>query len=168
MVNTQIDAEAACSRAHNSQFPDEWKEVADWLTARRMRNAVAAALKPIMDNHALDAVNSRRAHNYRGRLADAAIAAIIPLVRAAERERDALAAENARLQAALRESIEDNMWNAYHIGIVKDGKWMDGGMSDAEGLRRELGLADGWHDAEAIQDAIPAAAANAVARVVRS
>jgi hypothetical protein len=79
-----------------------------------------------------------------------------------------LAAENARLRAALRESIEDNMWNAYHIGIVKDGKWMDGGMSDAEGLRRELGLADGWHDAEAIQDAIPAAAANAVARVVRS
>jgi len=94
--------------------------------------------------------------------------AIIPLVRAAERERDALAAENARLRAALRESIGDNMWNAYHIGIVKDGKWMDGGMSDAEGLRRELGLADGWHDAEAIQDAIPAAAANAVARVVRS
>jgi len=93
---------------------------------------------------------------------------MVKLARAAERERDALAAENARLRAALRESIGDNMWNAYHIGIVKDGKWMDGGMSDAEWLRRELGLSDGWHDAEAIQDAIPAAAANAVARVVRS
>jgi len=96
------------------------------------------------------------------------IAGIVALRNTALPIIDALVAENARLREALHESIEDNCWNAYHIGIVKDGQWMDGGMSDAEWLRRELGLADGWHDAAAIQDAIPVFAANAVARVVRS
>jgi len=100
MTDTQI----AALRGHHesSQFSDEWKEVADWLTARRMRKAVAAALKPIMDKHALDVVNGRWALDYRGRLADAAIAAIIPLVRAAERERDAKDARIVELEGALR------------------------------------------------------------------
>jgi len=59
------------------------------------------------------------------------------------------------LEAALRESLIDNCWNAYHCGITRDGKWMDGGMSDAEWLQRQLGLNDGWHDCKEIQRRIP-------------
>jgi hypothetical protein len=60
------------------------------------------------------------------------------------------------LEAALRESLTDNAWNAYNCGITRaDGKWMDGGMSDAEWLKRELGLGDGWHDATMIRNRIP-------------
>jgi hypothetical protein len=67
----------------------------------------------------------------------------------------ALKARIEALTAALRESVTDNCWNAYHCGITRDGKWMDGGMSDAEWLQRELGLDDGWHDLKEIQRRIP-------------
>lgn len=60
-----------------------------------------------------------------------------------------------RLIAALTESLTDNAWNAYNCGITRDGKWMDGGMSDAEWLQRELGLEDGWHHCAEIQRRIP-------------
>jgi hypothetical protein len=59
------------------------------------------------------------------------------------------------LEDALRESLIDNCWNAYHCGITRDGKWMDGGMSDAEWLQRHLGMDDGWHDCKEIQRRIP-------------
>lgn len=62
----------------------------------------------------------------------------------------------ARMEEALRESLSDNAWNAYHCGVTKEGgKWMDGGMSDAEWLRREMDLGEGWHDCAMIQKRIP-------------
>lgn len=67
-----------------------------------------------------------------------------------------LRAQVERLTSSLRESLTDNAWNAYHCGVTKEGgKWMDGGMSDAEWLQRELGLGDGWHDCADIQKRIP-------------
>ncbi len=69
-------------------------------------------------------------------------------------------AENARLRDALLNERVDTLWNAYHCGIERDGKWMDAAMSDAEWLRRECGIEEeGWIDAEDIKQRIPGAAA---------
>lgn len=46
-----------------------------------------------------------------------------------------------RLRAALIEATKDNVWAAYYTGIVRTDLWRPGGMSDAEWLARELGLA---------------------------
>jgi hypothetical protein len=77
-----------------------------------------------------------------------------------------LRAQVERMKASLEESLTDNVWNAYNCGITRaDGKWMDGGMSDAEWLRRELDLADGWHDATMIRDRIPEVIAKQIANI---
>jgi len=76
-----------------------------------------------------------------------------------------LEAENERLRGGLLEHVTDNLWNAYHSGIVRDGAWTDGGMTDAKRLRRELGLDHpGHHDAEMIEASIPELAAKLVER----
>jgi hypothetical protein len=69
-------------------------------------------------------------------------------------------AENERLREALLNERVDTLWNAYHCGIERDGKWMDAAMSDAEWLRGECGIEEeGWIDAEVIKQRIPGAAA---------
>jgi len=75
----------------------------------------------------------------------------------------ALAQENESLKAQLLESVTDELWSAYNIGIERDGRWMDGARSEGEWLAREAGLGDGWHDAGALKLAIPDIARKVVA-----
>jgi len=75
-----------------------------------------------------------------------------------------LAAENKRLREALREAITDNVWDSYNTGIERDGKWMDGCLSSAEWITRELGLGSGWHDADTVKSMFPALVDDLVAR----
>lgn len=71
----------------------------------------------------------------------------------------ALFAEVERLRGALVAERESNLWNAYHAGIERDGRWIDAGMSDAEWLVRECGLTlSKNYGAEEIKAAIPKAA----------
>lgn len=63
--------------------------------------------------------------------------------------------EVRRLWEALREAYVDIAWNEYNCGIERDGKWMDGALSDAEQLQHDMGLEPGWHDAQDIKDRIP-------------
>ena len=76
-----------------------------------------------------------------------------------------------RLQAALDEmranlveEREENLWNAYNSGAVRDGRWTHMFMSDGEWLARQCGFdsreAD-YDDAE-IRAAIPKAALSSV------
>lgn len=61
-----------------------------------------------------------------------------------------------KLEGALRDSLTENAWNAYYCGVTRaGGKWMDGGRSEGEWLRRELDLGDGWHACAEIQRRIP-------------
>jgi len=83
---------------------------------------------------------------------------------AAETSLATLKAENERLRSLLMAHITDNLWNAYHAGFERDGTWIDGGMSDAEWLQRELGLEPGRHSAEMIKASIPEVAAKLVER----
>jgi hypothetical protein len=46
----------------------------------------------------------------------------------------------ARLLAAMKQAFADNIWHAYHAGVVSNDLWFDAGASDAEWLERELGL----------------------------
>ena len=64
-----------------------------------------------------------------------------------EFERRAREAEGklANLRAALKDSITENVWAAYAAGIIQNGEWWEGGMSDAEWLARELGLSGSNH-----------------------
>lgn len=74
----------------------------------------------------------------------------------------ALRAENARLRDALVNEREENLWNAYSTGRVRDGKWDHLCMSDGEWLARECGfnVSDRRFDDGAVRDAIPKAARN--------
>lgn len=51
-----------------------------------------------------------------------------------------LEAENAKLREALVKECEENLWNAYSTGHVKDGLWSHLYMSDGERLARECGF----------------------------
>ncbi|MGP2493326.1 hypothetical protein ACTDI4_17075 [Mesorhizobium sp. PUT5] len=82
----------------------------------------------------------------------------------AEADRDRLAAEVTRLKEALREHVTENVWNAYHIGIERDGRWMDGARSEGEWLARELELPDGWNDAALVKSMLPGLVGRIVAR----
>ena len=80
---------------------------------------------------------------------------------------DALTTLSARvetLEAALIAEHEDNLWNAYNTGHVKDDRWSHMFMSDGEWLAVECGfdcnLAD--FDDAAIRAAIPVAARKAI------
>jgi len=64
---------------------------------------------------------------------------------------DAALARMKALEAALINERRDTLWNAYGCGIERDGKWMDAGMSDAEWLRHECGIDDGWVDADLVK-----------------
>jgi hypothetical protein len=76
-----------------------------------------------------------------------------------------LTEENERLREALVAEREENLWNAYHAGSVRDGKWNHLCMSDGEWLARECGfnVSDCRFDDEAIRAAIPKAARKALA-----
>jgi hypothetical protein len=83
-------------------------------------------------------------------------------------QRDKLKERVARLEKELRESLEENLWDAYSRGIERDGKWTTAGMSDAEWLARIVGLdphARHAHDAETVKQAIPKAAERLVAEI---
>ena len=86
-----------------------------------------------------------------------ALETVLTALRAAE-------AREQKLREALVSEREENLWNAYHVGIERDGKWMTGCMSDAEWLERECGLDPvvGWHDAKHVQSLIPVAARRAL------
>lgn len=73
----------------------------------------------------------------------------------------ALRAEIERLREALVNEREENLWNAYNTGYVRDGKWHLC-MSDSEWLARECGfnVSDCRFDDGAVRDAIPKAARN--------
>ena len=91
---------------------------------------------------------------------------------ASDRECWRLAAENCAalsarvetLETALVAEREDNLWNAYNTGHVKDDRWSHMFMSDGEWLAVECGfdcnLAD--FDDAAIRAAIPVAARKAL------
>lgn len=80
----------------------------------------------------------------------------------------AIMAERERFRPILAELIGEVVWNAYNVGIVRaDGKWIDGGMSDAEQLRADLGFADVPQDAEALRAAIPGLIARKVEAAMR-
>jgi hypothetical protein len=65
-----------------------------------------------------------------------------------------------RLEGALRNEREENLWNAYATGSVKDGQWSHNFMSDGEWLAEECGLdaSAAWHDADEVKALIPEAA----------
>jgi hypothetical protein len=60
----------------------------------------------------------------------------------------------------LVEEREDRLWNAYHTGYVKDGRWGHMFMSDGEWLAKECGFnpRDADYDNEAVKTAIPVSA----------
>ena len=67
------------------------------------------------------------------------------------------------MRRALIAEREENLWNAYHTGIERDGRWSHAFMSDGEWLARECGFdaAVGDYPADAIKAAIPEAAKRA-------
>jgi hypothetical protein len=69
----------------------------------------------------------------------------------------ALRARVAVLEEMLVAEREDNLWNAYNVGHVRDGKWNHLCMSDGEWLARECGfnVSDCRFDDEEIRNAIP-------------
>ena len=77
----------------------------------------------------------------------------------------ALKEENERLREALVAEREENLWNAFNAGIIRpDGKWITGGMGDAEWLMQQCGGSLRVpQDPEAIKSMIPIAARKAVA-----
>ena len=79
-------------------------------------------------------------------------------------EVDALLARVAELEGALVELAEEALWNAYHVGHVKDGRWTHAFMSEGEWLARECGMDSKLpdYDDAAIRAAIPIAAQNAL------
>lgn len=57
------------------------------------------------------------------------------------KENDQLKWQVARLEVALAESFEEEMYSAHHCGIVQDRNvFWTGGMSEAEWLLRKIGL----------------------------
>lgn len=85
----------------------------------------------------------------------------------ASRALTAQADEIERLRAALIEEREDNLWEAYNSGNVKDGQWTHMFMSDGEWLARECGLdpSQGYYDDAEVRAAIPRAALKAAQEV---
>lgn len=80
---------------------------------------------------------------------------------------DEIASLRARVEAletALVSEREDNLWNAYHTGFVRNGEWDHMCMSDGEWLARECGFnaSDCRFPDAAIRDAIPKAARQAL------
>ena len=82
-------------------------------------------------------------------------------------QRRDLEAENARLRDALTSEREENLWNAYGTGIVRDGKWDHLCMSGGEWLADQCGFdrKTRRYSDQAIRDAIPIAARQALAKL---
>ena len=77
---------------------------------------------------------------------------------------EGLAAEVASLRSRLVAEREENLWNAYHTGHEKDGKWGHSFMSDGEWLAGECGYdpRKGYYEAAEIKARIPVAAKKAL------
>lgn len=77
----------------------------------------------------------------------------------------ALESDNARLREALVSEREENLWNAYSTGNVRDGQWDHLCMSEGEWLAGQCGFDPKTrrYSAQAIRDAIPIAARQALA-----
>ena len=75
-------------------------------------------------------------------------------------EVEALRTRAAQLEGLLVEGREELLWNAYHTGNCKDGRWTHMFMSDGEWLARECGLDPKLYDYDdaAIRAAVPIAA----------
>lgn len=79
----------------------------------------------------------------------------------AERERCAgIVNERDALMQALVAAHEDNLWNEYHTGSVRDGRWTHMFMSDGECLALDCGFdpKNADYPDDAIRAAIPSAA----------
>lgn len=76
-------------------------------------------------------------------------------------------AKLAKAVEALVAEREENLWNAYNIGVEYGGRWSDACMSDAEWLVDQCGLDPEFkdHDANAIKAAIPTAARRVLAEL---
>ena len=74
-------------------------------------------------------------------------------------------ADNARLREALIDERTETLWNAYGVGMERDGRWRHMCMSDGEWLEHECGLDDSQpdHPADVVKAAIPLAAERFVA-----
>ena len=70
-------------------------------------------------------------------------------IRFEKRARDA-EGMNRNLRAALKDSITENVWSCYSCGIIQNGQWWQGGMSDAEWLARQLGLTNDRYPVEEV------------------
>jgi len=72
--------------------------------------------------------------------------------------------EIERLRNELIEEREENLWNAYHTGYVKDGRWSHMFMSDGEALAQQCGFnpREGDYPDADIRAAIPEAAKRAI------
>ena len=78
-----------------------------------------------------------------------------------ERERCAgIVNERDALMQALVAAHEDNLWNEYHTGSVRDGRWTHMFMSDGECLALDCGFnpKNADYPDDAIRAAIPSAA----------
>jgi hypothetical protein len=77
---------------------------------------------------------------------------------------DARDAEIARLREELAAEREDNLWNAYHAGVERDGRWSHAYKSEPEQLVRACGFDPkaAWYDAQTIKDLIPKLARTAL------
>ena len=73
---------------------------------------------------------------------------------------EAAEARNKVLEEALASEREDNLWNAYHTGYIKDGRWSHMFMHDGEWLAAQCDLdpRDVDYDDASIRAAIPIAA----------
>ena len=76
-------------------------------------------------------------------------------------------AKLAKAVEALVVEREVNLWNAYNIGIERDGRWSDGCMYDAEWLVEQCGLDPEFkdHDANVIKETIHTAARKVLAQL---
>jgi hypothetical protein len=124
-----------------------------------------ASTKALIDE-AADAIESLRAENARltKQVANLEARGIHSCNDECQRPLCVAQRENARLREALVAEREDNLWNAYNTGSVRDGKWDHLCMSDGEWLARECGfnVSDCRFDDEAIRAAIPKAARKAL------
>lgn len=78
---------------------------------------------------------------------------------------ESLQAEVERLRKLLVEEREENLWNAFNSGHIKEGEWTHMFMSDGEWLARECGLdpRDGYYPEAEVRAKIPQAARQALA-----
>ena len=150
--------------------PFDWRECADnmrdipedQVAADYLRTRIEAAFVPVsaakalMDEKHKEAAEAKlwfeKAQEWRGELT------------AASARAEAAEARVKVLEEALATEREENLWNAYNTGHVKDGRWSHMFMSDGEWLAKQCGFDPRINDYDdaAIRKAIPIAARQAL------